>query len=545
MSSRRDADGPSAMEWLAKYADDAARQAKPSVVSADLLRVQARRATLIKQRLVAGEPLVLPDPVGTGKTAVALIAAAMLLEAKSVRRVVVVAPNEVVRQQWRHRATWVRSPRTGKPPAGHPFHVLTRKQLAVEKRPVKPEGVLVVIDEAHRGLQAEGDFHREIEAWAKGCHVLLVTATPFQLSSQGLLTMLAVGRTGDDRGKTAVESYGAAVAGLARQYRAAVKRSAPAPARDPVVLAALQSAIQRRPAAVSVLNRRILPPDAGLLRLRGEPAELCRDTVKVSADWQEAYHVARVVPELVDTGKGDMFNRRLLSCSEAFWHGTAGHALQEKAKESPRVVTLVQQMERRLGHGCGHPKVNATADWVVQRLREGRHVLVFCVFLDTQQVLAKAIASKLGKRGAEAVKAPTGAALPSTVVDRFRNPQGPSLALVVTDRFSESIDLDGGRPCLVHHDLPWTPARVTQRWGRVVRAGSQFTPVKQQDIYVPVVDVDADRRLFDTVKARAALGDLLLPREVLTDTQDTDEYTLHDDLLDQLRPPNLANYTPG
>ncbi len=88
----------------------------------------------------------------------------------------------------------------------------------------------------------------------------------------------------------------------------------------------------------------------------------------------------------------------------------------------------------------------------------------------------------------------------------------------------------------MHHDLPWTPARVTQRWGRVVRAGSQFASVKPQDIYVPVVDVDADRRLFDTVKTRAALGDLLLPREVLTDKQDTDEYTLPDELLDQLRP---------
>jgi len=182
---------------------------------------------------------------------------------------------------------------------------------------------------------------------------------------------------------------------------------------------------------------------------------------------------------------------------------------------------------------------------VAQRLRKGRHVLVFCVFLDTQQVLAKAIASKLGKHDDAMVKAPTGAALPSTVVDRFRNPHRPSLALVVTDRFSESIDLDGGRLCLVHHDLPWTPARVTQRWGRVVRAGSQFTPVKQQDIYVPVLDVDADRRLFDTVKARAALGDLLLPREVLTDKQDTDEYTLHDDLLDQLRPAKSRQPHPG
>jgi len=228
MSSRRDDAASSAMEWLAEYTHAAPQQAGKPPVSASLVRVQARRATLIKQRLVAGEPLVLPDPVGTGKTAVALIAAAMLLEAKAVRRVVIVAPNEVVRQQWKHRATWVRSPQTGKPPAGHPFHVLTKKQLAVVKRPVKPEGVLVIIDEAHRGLQAEGDLHQEIEAWAKGCHVLLVTATPFQLSSQGLLTMLAVGRTGDDRGKTAVETYGAAVAGLARQYRAAVKRSASA-----------------------------------------------------------------------------------------------------------------------------------------------------------------------------------------------------------------------------------------------------------------------------------------------------------------------------
>jgi len=545
MSSRPDTDGSSAAGWLAEYTNAAGREGNPPV-SASLVRVQARRASLIKQRLVAGEPLILPDPVGTGKTAVALIAAAILLEAKVVRQIVVVTPNEVVRQQWRHRATWVRSPQTGKPLAGHPYNFLTRRQLSVEKRPVKPEGVLVVIDEAHRGLQAEGDFHREIEAWAKGCHVLLVTATPFQLSSQGLLTMLAVGRTGDDRGKTAVETYGAAVAGLAQQYWAAVKRSAPAPTRDPAVLAALQSAIQRRPAAMAVLSQRILPPDRGLLRLRGEPATLRRNTVKVSADWQEAYHVARVVPELVDTGKGDMFNRRLLSCSEAFWHGTAGHALQEKkAKEPSRVATLVQELELRLGRGCGHPKVNATADWVAQRLREGRHVLVFCVFLETQQVLADAIASKLGKRGAESVKAPTGVALPSTVVDRFRNPQGPSLALVVTDRFSESIDLDGGGPCLVHHDLPWTPARVTQRWGRVVRAGSQFTPVEPQDIYAPVLDLDADRRLFDTVKTRAALGDLLLPRKVLTEKQDTDEHTLPDELLDQLRSAKSRQPHPG
>jgi len=92
------------------------------------------------------------------------------------------------------------------------------------------------------------------------------------------------------------------------------------------------------------------------------------------------------------------------------------------------------------------------------------------------------------------------------------------------------------RPCLVHHDLPWTPARVTQRWGRVVRAGSNFAAVAETDIYVPILDLEADRRLFDTVKARAAIGDLLLPRQVLEDVRDDDEYALPDELLDQLRP---------
>jgi hypothetical protein len=69
-----------------------------------------------------------------------------------------------------------------------------------------------------------------------------------------------------------------------------------------------------------------------------------------------------------------------------------------------------------------------------------------------------------------------------------------------------------------------------------VRAGSNFAAVAETDIYVPILDLEADRRLFDTVKARAAIGDLLLPRQVLEDVRDDDEYALPDELLDQLRP---------
>lgn len=90
------------------------------------------------------------------------------------------------------------------------------------------------------------------------------------------------------------------------------------------------------------------------------------------------------------------------------------------------------------------------------------------------------------------------------------------------DRFSESIDLDGGRPCLVHHDLPWNPARISQRWGRVVRASTGFATVAPEDIYIPVLDTEVDRSLYETVRGRAEIGSILLPRGSAFDDEDGD-----------------------
>jgi hypothetical protein len=518
-----------AHKWLVEYET---RSDTPNLKEG-LLAVQARRAALIVGRLSAGTALVLPDPVGTGKTAVALVAAGILLEKGSVRRLVVVAPNDNVRRLWKKRIGWLVSPSTGRTLPTKSFEVMTRKQLVRKRKPVKAYDVLVVIDEAHRGLQAEGDFHEQLERWTQGCQVLLVTATPFLLSSQGLTTMLKIGQGTSDNGKAPIEAYGAAVTSLASEYRAAVHRASVAPASEPTVVAALEEAVARKPAAAKVLARRILPHDPELESLRGKPPTLKKDPVKVSASWKEAYHVARVVPELVETGKGDMFNRRLLSSSEAFQCGTAGKALAQRSSESTAVQKFAAELARALGETAGHPKVAATADWVATRVADGRHVLVFCVFRETQQALKNAIRQRVRRDGS--AEGPTGATIDPALVSRFRNPDEDPLVLVLQDRFSESIDLDGGQPCIVHHDLPWTPARVTQRWGRIVRAGSGFRGVVQADIYVPVLDLDADLRLFHTVKARAGIGEVLLPRAVLLDIQDPDADALPDFLLDRLR----------
>jgi hypothetical protein len=48
---------------------------------------------------------------------------------------------------------------------------------------------------------------------------------------------------------------------------------------------------------------------------------------------------------------------------------------------------------------------------------------------------------------------------------------------------SESIDLDGGKPIVIHHDLAWSPVRWTHRMGRVARASTGFKGPSRKDIH--------------------------------------------------------------
>ena len=71
-----------------------------SKIRANLVNTQAERAAELSRRLKKPGIVALPDPVGTGKTVVALAVAAHLVSTKTVSRVLVVAPNDVVAQLW-------------------------------------------------------------------------------------------------------------------------------------------------------------------------------------------------------------------------------------------------------------------------------------------------------------------------------------------------------------------------------------------------------------------------------------------------------------
>jgi len=152
---------------------------------------------------------------------------------------------------------------------------------------------------------------------------------------------------------------------------------------------------------------------------------------------------------------------------------------------------------------------------------------VFTVWKQTQKTLHETLAKRLGD---DTVTGPEKGTIPGAFQKRVSEPpDGSPVVLVLTDRFSESIDLDGGCPSLVHHDLSWNPVRVTQRWGRVVRVRTGFEPIPPERIYIPVLDTEVDRRVARTVQGRMNLVGLMVPA-----AEGNDAWHLPDVLLQRI-----------
>ena len=144
--------------------------------------------------------------------------------------------------------------------------------------------------------------------------------------------------------------------------------------------------------------------------------------------------------------------------------------------------------------------------------------------METDPERVDVLADRLGENN---VTGPRTGTIPKPFLDRVRRaPDGEPVVLVLTDRFSESIDLDGGRPSLVHHDLSWNPVRLTQRWGRLVRVRTGFVPIPPERIYVPVLDTEVDQRLALTIAGRRNLAGLMVPA-----AEEGDGWQLPDKLL--------------
>jgi superfamily II DNA or RNA helicase len=94
-------------------------------------------------------------------------------------------------------------------------------------------------------------------------------------------------------------------------------------------------------------------------------------------------------------------------------------------------------------------------------------------------------------------------------VDGFNTPLYPEV-IVTTPVLAEGLDLHKSCRRVIHHDLPWNPAKLEQRTGRVDRVGSLSEHLRaahpdrdfQIDVWMPFVPGTYDEFIHDRVLAR-------------------------------------------
>jgi len=527
-----------AERYVRSYMSGAAAEArehrrKPSPISPKLIDYQAERALELARKLDSRGAVLLDDPVGTGKTVVALATAAQLLDSGKVDRVLVVAPNAGVRKLWKTRAGFLGLDR------GAGLEVQTRKLKRGRRRIEERKRTLVVVDEAHR-LQKPGTLgYDKLALHAADSRVLLLTATPFQLEARGLENMLrlpedqAVGHLPKRVKVGPIRAYAGAVAELLKAEHDSDPETTEERAAKKVAACEADALAAMEPFFISAFDRsRVGLED---FAERGIPAA---GPFVDPAGWGRFYQVLRVLPELpqmhdvlVDAKSSDSYQRMLLSSHRAVLHHKAftdvrGWADGPDAPASARALIDIVQKRLSANDERVHPKVHATAEWVRGRLEAGRHVLIFCVWEQSQSALGEAIRKAAPEYP---VETPVRVEQARSICDRdhgFGRPVDGSsrpIAMVVRDNLSESIDMDGGHPCVVHHDLVWNPVRWDQRMGRVIRASSGFTPINEEDVYLPVLDVAADRRLYETMWKRRELSGHVLQMASLVGDREEEE----------------------
>jgi len=452
---------------------------------------------------------LLADAVGLGKSYVALAVARAL-----GGRFALVVPAILV-PQWRTLAA-----RLGT----EPETVLTHEALSrLAARPASRRRVgLVVVDEAHRFRNPAAKRYHALATLAVGARVLLVTATPVHnrladvlhllrlflrdhaLAALGVPSLACAARGESDRATLAAvvarlsvarsrpyirAGYGAAPFPLGFPQRApgAVIRAAPA---DDARVAQLVTGVRELGAghpAGSLFRMTLLLRLASSLAafratLRRYRAflSLARDAARGGRTLGRRHYRALVAPEDLEQADGFQLPLFLPPASAAAgpWlerDPDLARRLWELARpgDDPKAQALARLLAARPGKTIVFVTARATATYLLAQLRGLR---------------AAAVAGDAGWLA-------TGRATPGEVLRAFapgaQGAQPPPRALetdvlIATDLLSEGLDLqDAAR--VVHYDMPWTPARLAQRVGRIDRIGSPHARIETITVLPPSV----------------------------------------------------------
>jgi len=419
---------------------------------------------------------MLADATGLGKTFVALAIAARL------ERALIVGP-AVLGSAWQQSMA-----RTG---VTAPFISFERLSRGLSPCGGAPD--LVIVDEAHHLRNPRTKCYEAAAALCDRRRVLLLTATPLQNGRDDLLAQLAL-FLGD-------AAYAASDVELARFI---VRRSS---LDSPVVLPRQRGPIRvELPVVDDLLDEIIGLPPALPGADEGEAAALV--TYSLLRQWASSRaafvgalrrRLAKAVALTTSLEAGRWPTRNEL----AAW-SWAGEAVQLALPDllAPAAASASHNSEMLLSTVRAHSKglkalltrLRATADpdiaranalMEIRQRHPGARVIAFSQYAETVHALSRLLIDRLP--GVAALTASGGRVIGGRVTRREVLAQfSPGCApaapaqridlLVTTDVLSEGLDLQRAS-VVVHLDLPWNPARLEQRVGRVRRIGSDHDEI--------------------------------------------------------------------
>jgi superfamily II DNA or RNA helicase len=460
--------------------------------------------------------VLLADEVGLGKTAQAGWIVADLLERERDARVLVAVPAGL-RAQWAAELARLFGIRVTE--AGGPWLRQMVAELPADVNPWMPPGVylgsldflkrpdvassltslvwdLLIVDEAHTAM-APTDRHGALARVARRSRkVVAITATPYSGDSAGFASLTRLGampgeeppllfrRSREDVGDVRRRRHRFAAVRLTRteirlqrmleRYTRHVWRYAPADSEGArlAMIILRKRALSSPCAAARSLVRRF-----ELLRgVAAPPRQLSLFDDDQQED-DELSNPALGVPGLPD------------AASEHRWLA----ALVDAAQNATAHDSKQQHLLRFLTRAAGEP------------------VIVFTEYRDTLHQLVRALPAALQLHGGM-----TGGE--RTVVQRQFNTEGG--VLLATDAAAEGLNLQHRCRVVVNYELPWNPARLEQRIGRVDRIGQRRTvhavTLVARDTAEDLVLANLARRLE---RVAATLGERDRLASFLTDTR--------------------------
>jgi superfamily II DNA or RNA helicase len=412
--------------------------------------------------------VLLADEVGLGKTVQAGWILADLLAREPGARALVAVPASL-REQWvseldslfclaatRVDAAWLRAAVADRAADVSPWAApgiyigsvdfLKRADVAPSLTDLAWD--LLVVDEAH-GAAAPTDRHAALARVATlSRRVVIITATPYSGDAAAFASMAGLGamagegapllfrRSRDDVGDARVRRHRFAMVRVAAP-EARLQRLLDRYSRE--VWQAAPGDVDAARLAMTVLRKRALSSPAATVRSLSRRLELLRGAPSAPSQlslFDDPPEPDDLLPDAVLAAPG----------------------LADGRLETRWLTTLVEAAERAV-------LCDSKRRYLLRLLaRAAEPVVVFTEYRDTLRGLAEALPHALHLHGG------LGAAERSAVQRRFNEHGG---VLLATDAAAEGLNLQRRCRLVVNYELPWNPARLEQRIGRVDRIGQR------------------------------------------------------------------------